>query len=175
MSLREIVVRPYCACWPGIFIQEKAAIEHALGDVGLAVHHIGSTAVPGLMAKPIIDILLVVDSLARLDRASPRLEAQGYEAKGEFGMPGRRYFPKGGLDRTHQIHAFEQGSGHIERHLAFRDYLIAFPDIAAQYQALKQRVAASCGNDLARYCQGKDDFIKTHEALALAWRARAGT
>jgi GrpB-like predicted nucleotidyltransferase (UPF0157 family) len=147
-----------------------------LGDVVVAIHHIGSTAIAGLPAKPIIDVLLEVKDIERLDRDTPRLEALGYEAKGEFGIPGRRYFRKDDARgiRTHHVHAFKAGNAHIARHLAFRDYMRAHPDEAQTYGALKQRLTHEHPHDSEAYIDGKDAFIKEQERRALAWRSGGG-
>src|SRR5262245_27984990 len=119
-----IRVVPYDTGWPAQYEAEAKRIRDAVGVVGVRVYHIGSTAVPGLRAKPIIDILLEVSDLAALDARARRLEALGYEAKGEFGIPGRRYFRRDNElgARTHQVHAFDADSPQAARHLAFRDY-----------------------------------------------------
>ena len=96
-------------------------------------------------------------------------ESLAYEAMGEFGIPGRRYFRKGGIERTHQIHAFASGSRHITRHLAFRNYLREIPDIRKEYEGLKTRVALECNHDIDKYCKGKHAFIQEHERNALDW------
>ena len=125
------------------------------------MHHIGSTAVPNIHAKPVIDILLVVQKHAELDAKQAAMEALGYEARGEGGIPGRRFFRRDNKDgdRTHQVHAFEADSPQIARHLAFRDYMIAHPGIAQEYSALKQKLAAEHPNDIEAYMDGKDAFI----------------
>ncbi len=152
------------------FQNEKLLISDALGsEVVKAIHHIGSTSVKGLCAKPIIDILLEVNCLQRLDELSTKMEALGYLVKGEFGIEGRRYFQKGGVQRSHQVHAFKSEDPHVERHLAFRDYLSAFPEIKEQYGALKQEAVKVCGNDIEKYIAHKNDFIKYHELEALNW------
>src|SRR3546814_8745866 len=94
--------------------------------------HIGSTSIPGIHAKPIIDMLAVTSDLSLLDGCESRIASLGYEALGEFGIPGRRYFRKDNStgERTHKIHAFRTGSPKITRHLQFRDYLIAPPAVA---------------------------------------------
>lgn len=173
MSLRVIEVVPYRPQWPALFEQEAAALRHALGEVAHRIHHIGSTSVPGLAAKPIIDILLEVTSLEALDALNPQMRALGYEPRGEFGIPRRRYFPKGEADRTHQIHAFVTGDEHVVRHLAFREYLRAYPETAKEYGELKKAVALECQNDIERYCDGKDAYVKAVEARALRFYARA--
>ena len=166
-------VVPHDPDWHCHFALERDRIKLALGDVVVALHHIGSTAVPRVPAKPIIDILLEVSDLAELDRRSSHMGTLGYEAKGEFGIPGRRYFRCDNEQgcRTHQVHAFRFGTEDVVRHLAFRDYLIAHPRISRAYGELKQRLAARFPNDTGAYSGGKDDFVKQHETKALAWRA----
>jgi GrpB-like predicted nucleotidyltransferase (UPF0157 family) len=167
MSLRKVEVVPYDSVWPELFEKEAVLLRKTLGDVAKKIHHIGSTAVPGLAAKPIIDILIEVSSLQSLDALNSEMKAIGYEPLGEFGIPRRRYFPKGGSDRTHQIHAFPAGDSHVTRHLAFRDYLRANPETAKEYEELKITVAKNCDNDLGKYCDGKDEYVKKIEARAL--------
>ena len=115
--------------WKGAFEAEAGQIAQALGDMTVELHHIGSTAIPGIYAKAVIDILLVVDNILQLDERATAIEQLGYEGMGEYGIPGRRYFRKSNSSgiRTHQIHSFQTDSAEIERHLAFRDYMIAHP------------------------------------------------
>jgi len=167
MNMRKIEVVDYDPSWPAQFGAERAIIRRALGDVVVDIHHIGSTAMPGLAAKPIIDILLEVGDLAALDAHNPDMDAIGYKPMGEFGIPGRRYFPKGGDNRSHQIHAFVCGDPNVGRHIAFRDYLWCHQDVAQEYGELKRRVARACDNDIGRYCDGKDAYVKRVEALAV--------
>lgn len=164
-----VEVVPYNLGWPKAFQQEKQHLTKLLGGLVLELHHIGSTSVAGLYAKPIIDMILEVDSLAQLDEVSDMFERLGYEVMGEFGIEGRRYYRKGGNNRTHQIHAFERGDANINRHLAFRDYLVAHPEVKLEYQNLKVELARDCNHDIDKYCDGKDDFVKLHEKKALAW------
>ena len=169
-----VQVLGYQASWPAAFEAEASRVAQALGDAGGVLHHIGSTSVPGLAAKPIIDMLLEVPDLAALDRRSGELVARGWEAKGEFGLPGRRYFRKTDTQgqRTHHLHAFEAGNAEARRHLAFRDYLIAHPDVRDAYATLKRALAAAHPEDMAAYMDGKDPFIKDHEARALRWASQ---
>ena len=160
--------------WPAAFEREAACVLDTLSDLSIELHHIGSTAIPGIVAKPVIDMLAIVTALEALDSRAHRLAAMGYEALGEFGIPGRRYFRKNAPDsvRTHQLHAFAAGSPEIERHLDFRDYLRAFPAEAASYAALKQGLATRCGSDMHVYSDGKTEFIRAVELRAAAWRRR---
>ena len=161
----------YNPAWAREFDAESARITQVLGDVVVRLHHIGSTAIPGIPAKPIIDILAEVADIESLDARTPAMDALGYEARGEFGIPRRRYFRKNNAMgvRTHQVHAFATGAKEIERHLAFRDYMIAHPEAARLYGELKQRLALEHPDDIEAYMDGKDAFIKKHEALAVAW------
>jgi len=149
-------------------------VASALGRALVVIHHIGSTAIPGIYAKPIIDMLAVTGDLSLLDERTPRLQALGYEALGEFGIPGRRYFRKNNSagERTYQIHAFQTGSPQIARHLAFRDYLRAHPEVARDYETLKHRLAAAFPNDIGSYTDGKDSFIHDIDSRAAAWTER---
>lgn len=169
---QHIVVTEYNPAWPEMFRTESAAVREVLGGNCVAIHHIGSTAVPGLAAKPIIDLMPVVRSLEEVDAAAPAFEALGYEYLGEFGIPGRRYLRKGGDERTHQIHIFSEGSRRdIERHLAVRDYLRAHPAARDAYGALKAELARKYPYDIDGYCDGKESFVRQMEAEALKWRA----
>lgn len=167
--MRTVEVIDYQASWPDTYVSDAQRLADALAKINPTIHHIGSTSVPDLAAKPIIDILIEVDDVAELDTQLAAFESLGYIGRGENGIPERRYFEKGGDERSHQIHAFTRGSAGAVRHLAFRDYLIAHPAIAKEYAELKKRVALSCENDINRYCDGKDAFIQKHEALALMW------
>jgi GrpB-like predicted nucleotidyltransferase (UPF0157 family) len=167
MNMRKIQVVEYDPSWPALFEAERDVLRRTIGTVAVEIHHIGSTAVPGLCAKPIIDILIEVTDLALLDALNGKMETIGYKPMGEFGIPGRRYFPKGSENRTHQIHAFSRGDFSVTRHIAFRDYLLANSEVAKEYGELKKRVAETCDNDIGRYCDGKDAYVKRVEALAV--------
>ncbi len=166
--MRRVEVVPHNPEWRSQFASEATQIKTALRDTLLAIHHIGSTAIPGIYAKPIIDLLGVVTDLAALDSHIPHLEGLGYEAMGEFGIPGRRYFrkhhPNG--DRSHHLHVFQQGSPEITRHLAFRDYLIHHPDDARAYSQLKQTLAQQHPHDIEAYMDGKDPLIRAIDTKA---------
>lgn len=160
----------YDPAWPRAFTDAADAIQAALGDALLALHHIGSTSIPAMPAKPIIDMLGQAVSLAGIDQAASRLVPLGYEAMGEFGIEGRRYFRRTHDGRrTHHLHVFERGSPQIERHLAFRDYLRRHPAKAAAYAALK---ASLDGIPDADYPEAKSSFVATITAEALDWYHR---
>lgn len=169
MHKRLIEVVEYDSSWPELYEVERGLLESVLGAIATRIHHIGSTAVPGLAAKPVIDILVEVTSHMELDGKGTEMFELGYEAKGEFGIDGRRYYQKGGNNRTHQIHAFMEGGSNIFRHIAFRDYLRAHPETAYEYGDLKKQVAASCGADIDRYCDGKNSYVKKLEKIAVQY------
>lgn len=166
----KVEVVPYNPLWQQMFDEEAARIRMVLGKELVDIHHIGSTAVPGLAAKLVIDIMPVVKDLRRVDALNPLFGQLGYECMGEFGIPGRRYFRKGGEHRTHQIHIFQEDNRQdIVRHLAVRDYLRAHPEEADRYAALKQELAARFPADIESYCDGKDAFVRQLQEKALAW------
>ncbi|MEZ5778107.1 MAG: GrpB family protein [Paracoccaceae bacterium] len=123
------------------------------------------------LAKPIVDLLGVVSMLADADAKACALESLGYQVMGANGIEGRRYFRK--IDsngtRTHHLHVFEEGSPHVERHLAFRDYLMAHPKIAKEYSSLKARLTRGDAPTWDAYLDGKDPFVSRVEPQAVDW------
>ena len=169
-----LTLEPHRNSWSRDFEIEAASIHDALSSALNAIFHIGSTAIPGIYAKPIIDILADVKSLEAVDGRVREMQALRFESMGEFGIPGRRFFRKndGSGMRTHQIHAFVHESPDIVRHLAFRDFLIAHPGTAQAYSELKRGLVQTCNGDFEAYMDGKDAFIKDVEQKALYWRAK---
>lgn len=166
---QHIIVSEYDPAWPLKYETEKEKIEAILEHNCIALYHIGSTSVPGLAAKPIIDIMAAVRSLEQADAAAEKFSRIGYEYLGEFGIPGRRYLRKGGDERTHQIHIFQADDRkNIERHLAFRDYLRTHEEECREYAALKKELARRFPYDIDGYCDGKEKFVRTMEKQALS-------
>jgi GrpB-like predicted nucleotidyltransferase (UPF0157 family) len=159
--MRKLQLQNHNPHWKILYDQEITRIQSFLKDELIKAHHIGSTAIPNIKAKPTIDILLEVKSIERLDAYTTYFEALSYEAKGEFGIPGRRFYQKCGDNRTHHVHAFETNNPEILRHIRFRDYLINHPQIALQYQALKLKLIEQFPNDPQAYTKGKSDFIQS--------------
>lgn len=137
----------------------------------MELYHIGSTAIPGIVAKPIIDLCLEASDLSRLGEKSAAMETLGYEVLGEFGIPQRRFFRRNDASKTptHHVHAFPAGSSHVRRHVAFRDYLISHPAAAEAYGRLKLELAREHANDRDAYVAGKAPFITRTQAQAIEW------
>jgi GrpB-like predicted nucleotidyltransferase (UPF0157 family) len=147
-----------------------------LGSTVVVVHHIGSTSVPGLAAKPIIDLLPVVRDLDELDLKRSLVESLGYSWYGELGITGRRYcaLSDGDGSRIAQLHFFTAESPQIVRHLAFRDYLRAHPEEARAYEYEKRRARDLFPNDSHAYTDEKAAWIERTQGEALAWFANLG-
>jgi len=158
--------------WERTAKQEAGRLAHVLGDNLITVHHIGSTAVPGIKAKPTIDLMPIVRSLSVLDASSDDIRVLGYQCRGEFGIPGRRYYTRTIPDtgrRLFNVHAFQHDSAEIDRHLAFCHYLRHHPDEARAYEAEKERAAALHPNDTLAYNDAKAGWLKPCELRALIW------
>ena len=168
---QHIVVTEYHSEWVSMFEEEARLIKSILRENCMAVYHIGSTAVPGLKAKPVIDMMPVVHELQKVDDLMEEFVKSGYEYMGEFGIAGRRYLRKGGDERTHQVNIFEKtNKTQIDRHLAVRDFLRMHREIAEEYGALKEELAGMFPYDIEGYCDGKEEFMKTLERKALEWK-----
>jgi GrpB-like predicted nucleotidyltransferase (UPF0157 family) len=153
-----VVLIPYDEAWPSLFVEERVRIERSLGSWAKGIEHVGSTAVPGLAAKPILDIMVGVRSLRDAERCIRPLEQLCYDYRGEAGVPGRLFFRKGN-PKTHHLHLTEIGSEFWERHLVFRDYLRAHHETARKYAQLKHHLADRFRRDRAAYTEAKTDFI----------------
>ena len=167
---------PHDPAWATVARAHMEPVSRILGAALLEWHHIGSTAIPGIHAKPIIDLLPLVTSVAAVDEVQAGFEAAGYSWYGEWGLPGRRYVnvddPVSG-DRVANVHMYAAGDPEVERHLAFRDFLRAEPELAGEYSALKLACAAQHPTDIFGYMDCKDAFCKRIEKDALIW-ARSG-
>ena len=165
----SVVVVDYDPQWTTSYEEEKERILGVIGDVAVAIEHIGSTAVPGLGAKPIIDIMVAVSRLADAERCIEPLQEIGYEYVPEYNdvIPERRYFHKGPPGaRTYHLHMVELTSGFWERHLLFRDSLRVHPEEAQRYDQLKKDLAAKFGSDRDGYTEAKTSFIESVIAKA---------
>lgn len=166
---QHIIVRDYDPLWIEKYREESSLVEDILAENCVAIYHIGSTSVPGLAAKPIIDIMAVVRSLAEVDSVAENFSEIGYEYLGEFGITGRRYLRKGGDERTHQIHIFQADDWkNIGRHLAFRDYMRTHEKERDEYAKIKKSLAQRFPYDIDGYCDGKESFVREIEKRALS-------
>lgn len=150
--------------WPGLFQQEEARLQQAAGSAILRLEHIGSTAVPDLLAKPVIDILGGIHDLAAVAALQDALAGLGYEYVAEFEqeIPERRFFRKYPQNGTYfHLHIVEQGSGFWRDHLLFRDYLRAHPEVALAYGELKRSLADLYYQDRGAYTRAKKPFIES--------------
>ncbi|MFH0909775.1 MAG: GrpB family protein [bacterium] len=149
---------PYSAEWPRKFAEESARIRSALGSKALAVEHIGSTAISGLDAKPIIDMAVAIESLADMPACVVRLSKEGYEYKGEYGLPGRHFFTSGEPTRFH-VHVVEQTSNHWRVWLQFREHLLKNETVRNEYNQVKRELAKQHADNRDAYTAGKNPFI----------------
>lgn len=173
--MRKVEVVPYDADWPLIYEVEARLLSATLGAELVRLHHIGSTSVPGLQAKPVIDMLAEVRNIEALDSLNERMTSAGYTPMGEYGIAGRRYFFKGSEEKhSHHLHAFAEGHTDIARHLLFRDYLRSHPEETHKYASLKESLAARFPTDIEAYMQGKDTFIKELDSKAAMWSSSIG-
>ncbi len=159
---KKIVVTPYCPEWPKIFEEEASKIKTVLGNNCIAIHHVGSTAVPGLAAKPVIDIITVVKNAK--DTIHP-LETLGFTYKGEYNIPMRFYFNRSEGVAVN-LHVYEEGHPEIELNLVFRDYLRNHPNARDEYARLKEDLLKEKSSyeknnsPFTGYNLGKDAFIQ---------------
>ena len=168
----KVEVVPHNPQWKQEFNSESQKIQKILADNVVIIHHIGSTAIPNIYAKPVIDFLIEVKDINLISQQTPAMEKLGYAAMGEFGLVGRRYFRKENplRIRTHHVHIYQINSPEIKRHLAFRDYMLAHTQDAEQYSQLKQELARKYPNDIESYMDGKDEFVKRMEKKAIQWQ-----
>jgi GrpB-like predicted nucleotidyltransferase (UPF0157 family) len=173
-TLRKVTVVPYNQNWKAIFNDEARKLMDIYGDEIVEIHHIGSTSVKGLSAKPIIDILPVVNNINNVDLFNNEMIELGYEPKGENGIPTRRYFQKGGDNRTHHVHMYEVNNPEIIRHLAFRDYLRTHPEQVKIYGKRKTELSLRFPLEIESYIKGKEPLVQEIEQKALEWYEGGG-
>ena len=166
-----VTIVEYDPTWPTMYEADAALIRDAVGSTVVAIEHVGSTAVPGLAAKPIVDIMAAVERLSDAALCIEPLRLVGYRdvPEHEAQLPERRYFHKGPPSaRTCHLHMVELSSDFWARHLLFRDYLRQHPDAARRYAALKKDLAARFRDDREGYTEAKTPFIRSIERKALA-------
>ncbi len=150
---------PHTELWHQLFAEEEARLREAIGEQVVAIEHVGSTAVCGLFAKPVIDITVAIREITDAEKCVMPLESIGYEYRGESGIPGRHYFVKG-EPRTHHLHMVKLGGDLWRDHLLFRDYLRQHPRIAREYESLKKELARKHMGNREAYTGEKVAFIE---------------
>ena len=155
-ELRLVVVGPD---WALRFSAERNRLSAVLGSAAIDIQHVGSTAVPGVLAKPILDVAVAIQSFENGYPLAPLLVALGYEYRGEYGIPRRHYFVLGTPRRTHHLHMLEQHGIDWQRHIRFRDQLLRSPAMAAQYSALKLANLSESSGSRDLYQSLKSSFI----------------
>lgn len=147
--------------WKKEFLKEKKILLEILGNEVLAIYHIGSTAIPGIHAKPIIDIAVEVKSFSALDLLGDKLKENGIIHRPMHDDPEKRLYVVGGEDyRTHHIHFYEKGSALLKNNLFFRDYLISHPETAQEYDKFKVQLAEQYANDRKGYTGNKKKIVE---------------
>ncbi|MCA9829109.1 MAG: GrpB family protein [Dehalococcoidia bacterium] len=168
---RPVVLVPYNFTWPGSFAGLRDEIAGACGDLLAGIEHVGSTAVPGLAAKPVIDLMPILRRFEDGPACAEALGPLGYDYLGEYGIPGRQFFTKNEArtgTRIANVHMYERGHDEAIAHLAFRDYLRAHDDWRDRYESLKRELAARFPGDVEAYAEAKTEFVKEVVALGLA-------
>jgi len=154
-----VTIKAYNPQWPKYFSDEAELIQKILGDNLITIYHIGSTSIAGMSAKPIIDMIPVVEDIIKVDDVADSFVRLGYEAKGEGGMLFRRFFTKNDPELGFNIHVYPEGSGEIARLVKFRDWLCEHPADAQAYLDLKTQLAESFSEHRLKYTMGKEAFI----------------
>jgi GrpB-like predicted nucleotidyltransferase (UPF0157 family) len=154
--------------WSLMFQKEAQFLRKIFDDEVIRFEHFGSTSVHGLKAKPVIDMMCIVKDIERIDSFNDKMKGLGYDVAGDWGIPGRRLFRKGGENRTHHIHFYQIDNPQIDRHLIFRDYLRSHPEEAARYSRFKEELAARFENT-REYSPAKKAFVSEMEQQALKW------
>ena len=160
MAAGSVRIVPYDRLWPLEFAAEAERIELACDGLPIKLEHIGSTSIPGLAAKPVIDILAGRPGNVSGERYVAAFKQIGYEHKGAYGIPGRNYFRKG-VPRTHHVHLVNWSSDLWRDHMLFRDYLRAHPDVAREYETIKRELATMYLQDKEQYTDAKGPFVRS--------------
>ncbi|GGI11868.1 GrpB family protein [Gottfriedia solisilvae] len=171
--MRKTNIVPWTAEWEISYQNEAEILRDILNDELIDIYHIGSTSVKSIgFAKPIIDILIVVNNIELIDQYNVKLGLLGYEPRGENGISGRRYFPKGKENRTHHVHIFQVGNENIKTHLDFKAYLIEHPSVAKSYGDLKIKLAVQFPDNTKEYQLGKEQFVNELVRKVKNWSSK---
>ena len=172
---REVELVPHNPEWSQLAEEEAKRILEQLSISVIGIYHIGSTSIPGIKAKPILDFVIEVEDLDEFIQSAEALEKLGYISKGEYGIPGRQFFTKDtDGERSHHLHVFQQGHPDIERHLVFRDFLRANLEAAQEYEKIKEKLAKRFPTKSGSYTEAKSDFILSMDEVARYWLEQNG-
>ncbi len=165
MDTGQVIIVDYDPQWPCMYEEERACILNAIGEYLIDIQHVGSTSIPGLGAKPVLDIMPVIRDISLVEQCVEPLATLDYAYFGENGIPGRHYFRKP-ADITSQphkvhLHVLEKGHEQWDMMLLFRDYLRMHPESARQYNTLKRELAERYGSDRVGYTNAKESFVKS--------------
>lgn len=157
----HVELENYNENWKKKFEDEKQVLKQIFKDDAIQIEHVGSTSIPGLKAKPIIDIALAVKELDITLKYIEKMEEEGYSFRGNAGVEGRYFFAKGPEEnRTHYVHVEPINSPNWESHLLYKRYLLENPEAVLEYEKLKEELAELYPHDRKKYTSGKNDFIQ---------------
>jgi GrpB-like predicted nucleotidyltransferase (UPF0157 family) len=171
-EMQHVEVVPYEKRWERLFHEEVQLIKRTL-QKEYPIYHIGSTSIPDMPAAPIIDLLMVVDDLNEICDGKNKLASIGYEVLGEQNGQGRCFFMKCDVNCNHHLHIFQKGNKQIERHLTFREFMIANTEEAQHYGCMKEELAKKYPKDIEKYTEEKSTFIKEIDRKAEIWMKEA--
>ncbi|MHA1222566.1 MAG: GrpB family protein [Candidatus Heimdallarchaeaceae archaeon] len=156
-----VILKKHKKVWEELYQKEKELISQQIGKYVKEIQHIGSTSIPEIVAKPILDLAIALDSLANMEKVIEKLEEIGYEYKGKQGDQERYMFVKQEKNcTTHHLHVMEKDSLEWKKHVVFRDYLISHPSEAKKYEKLKIKLGKKYRKEREKYTEGKEKFIK---------------
>lgn len=169
--VREILLEAPMRAWKAQFREEVEFLRTNLPEGGWEVYHIGSTAIRGIMAKPVVDFLIAVEDFSLLEKNLEKLLEGGLHDRGEAGVPGRRFFLRGtpGGERSAHFHFYQKDHPDVKRHLLFVVYLNARPEKAHEYEQLKLRLSQKYRFDAEKYTIGKSEWIQKTDQEAAKW------
>jgi len=159
LSFPTVRLAAYTPAWAVAYADERDRIRSALGEQLLGIQHVGSTAIPGISAKPIIDIAVAVQDLRSADEFAPDMARIGYDDAGDGGVPGQRIFGRGPRVRTHLVHVVVAGGPDWRNYLTFRNALLNDPELAREYDSVKRALAEKFPEDRRSYTSAKGEFI----------------
>ncbi len=165
MNPDSVIIVDYNPQWPQMYAQEKARIQDAIGEYLIDLQHVGSTSIPGLSAKPIIDIMAVIRDISLVEQCVKPLETLDYLYRGEGGIPGRHFFHKpidiSHTGRTYHMHMVEKGHDQWAMYQLFREYMLLHPESVREYDRLKRELAVKHGSERTVYTNAKAPFIES--------------